>query len=262
MLETVTLLMNNISYHRQTSSSSFFFRFPLVSLIDDEFTMYFDSVLGVTFSFLIVTDDFLSGDDDNVFVFGNYSGSSVPPGDYTLRLSGDGHTSETEVTILPNPKVKSTPQDFAEQQEILTQIENTIRDIHESVNNMRSAKSQLEGYAKLLKDNDNTEELVDKGKVLIERIDTWERNLIQPDQKTFQDVINFNNKLNAQLMHLKGFVDVAEPKVTQGAKERLSDLLVEWNTFKKERDAIINTEMAAYNTMYKELDLPAIIIKD
>ena len=199
---------------------------------------------------------------DNVFVYGDYSGSSVAPGNYTLRLIGDNQTSETTVTILPNPKVKSTPADFEEQQEVLDQIENTIRVIHESVNSMRSAKSQLETYAKLLKDNDEATELLDKGKKLIERIDTWERNLIQPDQKTFQDVINFNNKLNAQLMHLKGFVDVAEPKVTQGAKERLKDLLAEWNTFRTERDAIINNEMAAYNQQFKDLNLPAIIMKN
>jgi hypothetical protein len=200
---------------------------------------------------------------DNVFVHGDHSGSNVAPGNYTLRLSLENEGgSETEVTILPNPNVQSSPQDFYEQQAALMQIENTIRDIHESVNNMRSAKSQLEGYAKLLKDNNVAKELLDKGKTLIDRITTWEENLIQPKQKTFQDVINFNNKLNSQLMHLKGFIDVDEPKLTQGSKERLQDLMNEWNTFKSERNAIINSEMAAYNKQFKDLNLPAIIMKD
>ena len=63
-------------------------------------------------------------------------------------------------------------------------------------------------------------------------------------------------------MHLKGFIDVAEPKVTQGAKERLRDLLSQWKTFSDERDAIINNEMAAYNTAFKNLNLPALIMKN
>lgn len=199
---------------------------------------------------------------DNVFVYGNYNGSSVAPGVYTLRLTLDKHVSETEVTILPNPKIEASTSDFKEQQSILSQIEHTIKDIHESVNSMRSAKSQLKKYAKLLKANENAKALVDKGETLIERIDTWEQNLIQPKQKTFQDVINFNNKLNAQLMHLKGYIDVEDPKVTQGAKERLQDLLADWNVYKDERNTIINVEMLNYNTLYKELDLPAIIIED
>ena len=200
---------------------------------------------------------------EGVFVHGGYSGSNVAPGNYTLRLSlENGGQSETEVTILPNPNVQSTPSDFKEQQTALLQIENTIRDIHESVNNMRSAKSQLKGYAKLLKDNDAAKDLLEKGESLIERITTWEENLIQPKQKTFQDVINFNNKLNSQLMHLKGFIDVDEPKLTQGSKERLQGLMKEWNTFKTERNVIINTEMAAYNRQFEALNLPAIIIKN
>lgn len=199
---------------------------------------------------------------DNVFVHGSHTGASVSPGNYTLKLTLSDDVAETSVTILKDPSVKATEADYNEQQAIMEQIEDAIRGIHESVNNMRSAKSQLEAYAKLLKENDSAKDLLDKGKSLIERIDTWERNLIQPDQKTFQDVINFNNKLSSQLMHLKGYIESADPKVTEGAKERLSDLMKDWNIYKNERNAIINNEMASYNMQFKELNLPAIIIKN
>jgi len=199
---------------------------------------------------------------DKVFVFGGHGGSTVAPGTYTLRLSGIGQVSEIQAIIRPNPKVQATKADFEDQQAVLKQIEATVRDIHESVNQMRSARKQLKSYAILLEGEDRAQDLLEKGDGLIERIDTWERNLIQPDQKTFQDVINFNNKLNAQLLHLKGFIDTDEPKVTQGAKERLRDLMVDWKAYTDERDTIINSEMAAYNTAFKALDLPAIILKD
>ncbi|MGC1516509.1 MAG: hypothetical protein WA810_13100 [Maribacter sp.] len=42
-----------------------------------------------------------------------------------------------------------------------------------------------------------------------------------------------------QLLKLRGYIDVAEPKVTEGAKIRLQDLLSQWSTFKKEHDAIL-----------------------
>ncbi len=198
---------------------------------------------------------------DNVFVYGNYSGASVGPGTYTLRLTMDANTSETNVTILPNPKINATAGDFEEQQRVLAQIENTIKNIHESVNQMRAAKKQLATYAKLLENNIDAKPLLEKGKVLKTRIDTWEKNLIQPEQKTFQDVINYNNQLNAELMNLKDYVDAAEPKVTKGAKERLQDLLSEWKAYEQERNAIVNTEMAAYNQLFKALELPALILE-
>ena len=198
---------------------------------------------------------------DKVFIFGGLSGSSVAPGNYTLRLIFEGNAVETTATILPNPTINSSPQDFVEQQKMLVTIESTIIDMHESVNQMRSTKTQLDAYARLLKDNENAKPLIEKGEDLTKRINSWEENLIQAKQKTFQDVINFNNKLNAQLIQLKSYIDQADPKVTKGAKERFDDLLKDWKVYKNERDAIITTEMNAYNTLYKSLDIPALIIK-
>jgi hypothetical protein len=198
---------------------------------------------------------------NEVFVLGGLSGSSVAPGTYTLRLILEKDTLETSITILPNPAINSNPQDFVEQQEMLVSIENTIREMHESVNQMQSAKTQLDSYAKLLRDDENAISLIEKGAALTERINTWEENLIQSNQKTFQDIINFNSKLNAQLIWLKSYINQADPKVTNGAKERFNDLMKDWQVYENERDAIVDTEMDAYNTLYKSLNIPALIIK-
>ena len=199
---------------------------------------------------------------EKVFVYGNYAGSRVGPGTYQLRLTLEDEVVETTARVRANPKIRASDVDYADQQTTLVQIESAIRNIHQSVNQMRAAKSQLKAYAKLLKGDEGAKDLINKGKELIERIDTWEENLIQPKQKTFQDVINFHNRLNAELMNLKNYVDAPEPKVTQGAKERLRDLLAEWNTFDQEKKAIVETEMTAYNNLYRSLDIPAIILPE
>ncbi|PRX57273.1 VPS10 domain-containing protein [Flagellimonas meridianipacifica] len=199
---------------------------------------------------------------DKVFVFGNYNGSRVGPGSYTLRLTLDGETVETEARVLANPKINASQSDYSEQQQMLNQIENAITTMHEAVNQMRSAKKQLLAYDDLLKENENAKELIKLGDSLVKRIKIWEEKLIQPNQKTFQDVINFHNQLNADFMHLKGFVDVADPKVTEGAKERLKDLLGRWSTFENEKKAIVGNEMAKFNSLFQELKLPAILLKE
>jgi len=163
---------------------------------------------------------------------------------------------------LPNPLIQASAADYTEQQRLLTTIDDTVRAIHKAVNQMRSAKSQLANYKKLLADNTGAEALLQKGDSLEKRITSWEENLIQPKQKTFQDVINFNNQLNADLLHLRGFVDVAEPKVTAGAKERLKDLLEDWNTYRKEKETIVGKEMNDYNTAFKSLELPALLLDE
>ena len=119
---------------------------------------------------------------NKVFVFGGLSGSSVAPGDYTLRLTLEGERVETKATILPNPAIKAFPQDFAEQQSLLVQIENTLKDMHKSVNQMRSAKTQLNSFAKLLKSNENAKPLIEKGEELLKRDSRETKNLSRRNQ--------------------------------------------------------------------------------
>lgn len=197
---------------------------------------------------------------ENVFGFDGYGSSRVAPGTYTLRLTMGDETMETNATVLADPLIDASPADYAEQQSYLTRIDETLVNMHKAVNQMRTAKSQLKKYKELLKDNESAKELLEKGDTLLERINTWEENLIQPKQKTFQDVVNFSSKLNADFMHLRGFIDVAEPKVTEGAKELFRDNMAEWKTFEDEKNAIVGSGMAAYNEMFKALDIPAIIL--
>ncbi len=199
---------------------------------------------------------------DQVFAYGGYRGARVAPGTYTLRLSLGDASVETNAVVLADPNVEGTPADYAEQQSVLVKIDESINNMHKGVNQIRKAKNQLKTYKDLLKDNEKAKGLIENGDKLLERITVWEEKLIQPNQKTFQDVINFRNQLNAEFMNLKDFVDVAEPKVTNGAKERLRDLLAQWKTYEDEKNAIVNDGMKAYNDMFKSLEIPAIILSE
>ena len=197
---------------------------------------------------------------DEVFVYGNYSGGHVAPGVYTLRLIVDQDSVETTVEILADPRIKASMQDYNLQQEMVISIEQAIKDIHESVNDMRSVKSQIKHYESMLLGRNDAQEIIELGKEIIVKIDEWEAVLIQSDQKTYQDVINFHNQLNAQWMNLKDYVDSADPILTSGAKERFNDLKGEWSLFRQVKDQIINKEMEQFNQLYRDLNLPLITI--
>ena len=199
---------------------------------------------------------------EKVFVFGDYRGSRVAPGTYTARLTVDGQQADRSFRVLPHPGVEAPAEAYRSQQEALERIDDAIRDMHRAVGQLRKVTTQLQAYESLLEGNEKANPLLEKGEALQERITKWEESLIQPKQKTFQDVINFNNQLNAELMYLRGFIDVAEPAVTQGAQERLSDLIQQWNVLAKERDAIVGEGMAEYNALYRDLGLPALILKE
>lgn len=196
---------------------------------------------------------------DKVFVYGDYSGNRVIPGRYALRISSGTAVYETWVNILPDPNIEAVQEDYRKQEDFLNEVDALISTIHNSVIEMREARSQLQGYKRQLQGKDEYKSLAEKADTLIGAIDRWEKKLIQPDQKTFQDVINFNNKLNAELMYLKNYVAQDDPRITSGARTRLNDLKAAWKTLQTEQEEITGKGFEAFNKRYREQNIPAII---
>ncbi|WP_373331050.1 hypothetical protein [Salmonirosea aquatica] len=198
---------------------------------------------------------------NKVFVNGDYRGSLVGPGTYTLKLTTDKDTSMTTAVILPDPRLDATMADFEAQQKILTQTEDAVREIHEAVNTMRNAKQQIEALRATWKSDTTMNQWLGQGKDLVKKITDWEDNLITPKQQTFQDVINFPNRLNAGLLDLRGRASTHDPRPTAGVEDRLRELLAEWQIHKAAMQKIVHEDVAKFNADYKAKQLPAVYIK-
>ncbi|MBK8490959.1 MAG: glycosyl hydrolase [Saprospirales bacterium] len=197
---------------------------------------------------------------DGVFVMGDYRGSTAGPGNYTLRMTTAAETREVQASILADPRLNATPGDFSIQQEFLSRIDQTFRDVHTSVNRLRSVKSQLEERMKILKKIDADSSLLEAGELTLKALNEWESHLIQPRQQTFQDVINFPNQLNAELLYLKSQADSHDPHLTEGSQHRWEDLQVEWAGQKAEMEHIIEKEVGGFNRKYAALGLPVLLL--
>lgn len=201
----------------------------------------------------------------NIHLMGGHFGTRVVPGDYMIRLSSDQEgigPAEIQATVKPDPRVIATPEDYQRQQSALDEISVLAKDVQQSVNQFRQVKSQLSGRLSLLKKMKDKSELVAVGLSAMEQINLWERQLIQPKQKTQQDVINFRNQLNAELTFLGGSLDTNDPRPTQSSLERLEHLSKRWQTLSQELKSIVSGPIAEFNSAYKKNDLPALIIPD
>ena len=202
---------------------------------------------------------------ENIFVMGSHAGPRVVPGEYTLQLVSDQEDmepAEAVAIVKADPRAEGTDEDYAAQQAALDQIRDLVTDVHQSVNQFRSVKSQLTGRLELLKKMDEQKELADQAQAALDAINQWEANLIQPKQKTFQDVINFRNKLNAEFVYLAGQIDNNEPKPTQACVARLSELAEQWQTAQSELEQVVSGPVADFNSSYQKSGLPALIIPD
>jgi len=80
-------------------------------------------------------------------------GPLVVPGHYKLRLTVDGKVLPMGgVEVLPDPRVKRSPQDYAEQYQTQLSVLADINKITAAVDRLRSLKKQVATRNELLKD--------------------------------------------------------------------------------------------------------------
>lgn len=163
---------------------------------------------------------------EGVFMGLGAGGHRVAPGQYTVEATYGNQTITKQVEVLPDPRWEATQAQYAEQQRLLSSLRTQIDELQEMASDIRSIRSQVSDL-KTRVDEDEYAKVHELADALIAEIDGLEEKLIQPNQKTFQDVINFPNKVEAQLLHIYGTIDGIQPPVTNGQKKRAADVISE-----------------------------------
>jgi photosystem II stability/assembly factor-like uncharacterized protein len=192
--------------------------------------------------------------------FGSLQGRQLPPGDYKVRLTHEETSTTVTLRVEPDPRRTASMAEYAEQDRLMAQAQEAARDLYESVLSLRSVHEQVGAVVANTAEHAEADTVAAAAGALTEKIEGWEDALVQPDQKTFQDVINFVNQLDAQLLALIQSVDGTEPPVTEGVRVRLRDLKGAWEGHAATRDEILDEDLAAFERLLDELGIPHVVI--
>lgn len=196
---------------------------------------------------------------DGVFVGLGAGGHRAAPGNYSVKLSyGDWEVTK-DLEVKPDPRWTATNAQYAEQQDLLNDVRELIEELQSTANDIRSVRSQINDLKARI-DKDEFESVHEMADQIVKDITSFEDELVQPKQKTFQDVINFENKLEVQLLHIYGTIDGIEPPVTGGQKQRVKDLTAEFNAVMNAASGIENS-LQELMSLIKAEDVPFIAPK-
>jgi len=186
---------------------------------------------------------------DNVYIEGSSAGRKVIPGEYTIRLKINETTQTTKVKILADPRYNAPAADFEAQDQLSKLVSEDVAAIHVSVVQMRKVQEQLNQFVKRAEGNKNLEDLSTKAKAINKTIKVWEEELIQSKSQSNDDVINFINKLSANLVFLNGEVQGSSslPYVTAGQLLRYDELHADWKKYEKQKQDLIDNEIKNFN---------------
>ena len=199
---------------------------------------------------------------DGVYIEGSYNGRRVMPGTYQVVLKVDGAEHSASLVVKADPRLNATAQAYQLQNDLLEKLERDVTDIHVAVTRMRGLTKQINELTRLVEHDSSKVSLVKLGKAITQKIKEWEEELIQPKSQSYDDVINFVNKLSANIIFIHGELNGTVPYVTAGQQARYEELHSKWMGFKKAMDGLLSTDIAAFNALCRTLTVNNILLPE
>lgn len=183
----------------------------------------------------------------------------APPGTYQVRLSVGDHVSTQSFEIQKDPRISATQEDLEAQFELRIRIRDKVTQTHDAINQLRDIRQQIENWEKRSQARKDHETISKAASTLKEKLAAIENELIQVKATTRQDTLNHPAKLNIKIAALSGTVGSADAAPTKQVYELFEDLSARINVQLKLLHELIETDVAAFNALLRDLGVPAII---
>ena len=146
---------------------------------------------------------------------GSTRGPMVVPGNYQVRLTVDGKTQTQPFTVVKDPRLKTTTDEFNRQLALALQIRDKLSQTNQAVIDIREAKKQLGEYVSLWKDNPAAKKVVDTAQELTKKLSSVEEELYQVKNQAHEDPLNYPIRLNNRIAALLGVVEGTDAAPTR-----------------------------------------------
>ncbi|MFN5422671.1 MAG: WD40/YVTN/BNR-like repeat-containing protein [bacterium] len=199
---------------------------------------------------------------EDVYIEGSYTAGKVTPGMYTVVLTADSVVLSTQFLLQPDPRMNFSSDAYTSHDDFLKKLEADVTDIHTAVVRMRNLSVQVKSVAAIAEKDEAKDPITKATKQLLEKIKTWEEKLIQPKSQSYDDVINYVNKLSANIIFVHGEANNTVPYVTSGQIARYEELHAEWMAHKKEMTDLLEKDVLSFNALCKSLLVDHVLLLD
>jgi hypothetical protein len=101
--------------------------------------------------------------------------------------------------------------------------------------------------------------LKEKGKALADKLSAVEKQLVNPDIKAGQDVLNFTPALDHQFAGLASVVSSADARPTDSSVVYYREIRSRLDNVEKELKGILEGDLAAFNRAVQEAGIPPVV---
>jgi hypothetical protein len=184
---------------------------------------------------------------------GSVTGPRVAPGKYQVRLTVDGKSQTQAFEVMKDPRLTTTPEEYARQVSLALQIRDKLTETNDGVIRIREVRKQLEEYTKR-----DDKRVADAAKGLVAKMTAVEEELYQTKNRASEDPLNYPIKLNNKLAHLLMVVSGGDYAPTAQSNMVYEDLATRVNVQLKTLNSLMGSDLAAFNQLIHDANIPAV----
>ena len=183
---------------------------------------------------------------------GELPGYTVGPGSYLVELVYGDYTQTQPLVVQSDPRDVVSTNDIQQKITLVKSLYKEVDALYRGLDDLQEVRDQIDQMTDRMPDDREINEMGDN---IIDKINNVEDELISPKQKTFQDIINYRNKLDRQMYNLMETIDANTPPLTKGEKELSKTLLDQWQHVSQQLNGIITNDIGNFNQLLKDKDV-------
>jgi photosystem II stability/assembly factor-like uncharacterized protein len=187
------------------------------------------------------------------------AGPVAAPGRYQVRLQIGDQTYTQPFEVRKDPRISTSDKDLRAQFELLLAIRDCLSEVHDGINAIRSIRKQTEDWESRTRDHEVHDKVTAAARDLRDKLLAVEGELTQVNAKVRSDTMDHPIKLNARVAALASVVSSGEAAPTRQARQVFDDLSARVAAQLQRLREVIDSDVAAFNTVIREASIPAIV---
>jgi hypothetical protein len=191
-----------------------------------------------------------------VFYSSPNKGPKAVPGNYKATLMVEDKMSSIDFVILPDPRLKNTPEDYQKQLTYLLKVRDKVSEANQAILDIRMIKKDLNYMKEKLGNQSLYKDLLIQTEALEREITTIENQIHQTKNIARQDAINYGIRVNNRLAFLLADQQLGDFPPTDQAQEVYEELAKELDGYLDKLKPLIKTGIETLNEEARKRQIP------
>jgi hypothetical protein len=191
---------------------------------------------------------------------GTLDGPMAPPGSYSVRLIVDRDTLVRPLTVVADPRVRTTAAELAQQFTLALSVRDRITDVSEGALRIEDIQSQLDQRVSQAKDQAYAKRVTDAAKPLRDKLEAIRAELYEVGCHVDQCSLDQPIKLYNMLITINGQVQTGDYAPTRQHGEMVTDFSSKVGDQLRKLQQLEDGDLTALNRLLVELQLPVVFV--